>query len=207
EELVVKMRFARSLNRNIAVHCVTAAELVFALAGFEEVGAREGDRLEHGGNISQTLFEQIPAPCLTILTQPNFIFDRGDRYARTIERHDLPDLYRLGLLREANIRLGAGSDAPYGDINPWSAIRAATTRKTKTGIVLGESERIGGREALSLYLGPAHNPAGAERKIEIGAPADLCLLKTPFAEALADPSADCVAATIARGELIYKAED
>ncbi len=203
DAVVDKMRLARSLDRNIAVHCVTAAELVLALAAFETVGARRGDRLEHGGIVPQAMFDSLRGLGLTIVTQPNFIFDRGDRYTRTIEAHELPDLYRLGSLRAAGIKLAAGSDAPYGGFDPWSAIKAAATRATKSGIILGPGERIPARDALGLYLGPAHDPAGGERKIEIGAIADLCLLKTSLKDALAAPDAALAAATIARGELIY----
>jgi hypothetical protein len=71
--------------------------------------------------------------------------------------------------------------------------------------VLGGSERIDAREGLSLYLGAAGNPADAPRQITIGAPADLCLLKLPLGEALAEPDASNVAATIAHGKLIYSA--
>jgi predicted amidohydrolase YtcJ len=204
DDIIEHMRMARSLNRAVAVHCVTAAELVFALAAYEAIGAKAGDRLEHGGIIPHVLLEQIRALGLIIVTQPNFIHDRGDRYARTIDNDELPDLYRLRSLREASIQIAAGGDAPYGDFNPWRAIKTATDRKTKNGIVLGAAERIGAREALGLYLGGFDTPA-RERKIEIGASADLCLLKTPLSAVLENPHADHVAATIARGQMIYSA--
>ena len=205
DSMIDTMRRARALNRAVAVHCVTTAELVLSLAAFEAVGARRGDRLEHGGLIPEALFENIHALDLTIVTQPNFIFDRGDRYRETVAPEDLPDLYRLGSLRQAGIALAAGSDAPYGGLNPWSAIDAAARRKTKSGRPLGVNERIDARDALGLYLGGFDDPGGAEREIRVGAPADLCLLASPLEYALAAPRDAHILATIARGEAIYRA--
>lgn len=205
DDMIVRMRRARQLHRRIAVHCVSAAELVLALAAFESVGAKAGDRLEHGGMIPEAMFETIRTLGLTIVTQPNFIHDRGDRYARSISVDELPDLYRLASLRAAGVNVAAGSDAPYGGLDPWRAIQAATDRTSAGGVVLGADERISARDALSLYLGPFDNPASFERSVRVGAPADLCLLRTPLSEALAAPNSANVAATIARGAIIYRA--
>src|SRR5262249_10928151 len=65
DDVVAKMRLARSLDRSVAVHCVTAAELVLALAAFEAVATQDGDRLEHGGIIPDALFETIRTLGLT----------------------------------------------------------------------------------------------------------------------------------------------
>lgn len=205
DEMIARMRRARQLHRRIAVHCVSAAELVLALAAFESVGAQAGDRLEHGGMIPEALFETIRALGLTIVTQPNFIHDRGDRYARSIAADELPDLYRLASLRAAGVKVAAGSDAPYGGLDPWRAMQAAADRTSAGGIVIGADERIGARDALSLYLGAFDNPAGAERSVHVGAPADLCLLRTPLSEALTAPHSGHVAVTIVGGSIIYRA--
>jgi predicted amidohydrolase YtcJ len=205
DHIVERMRLARRLGRHIAVHCVTAAELVLALAAFEAVGATHGDRLEHGGMIPEGLISSVRALGLIVVTQPNFIHDRGDRYAREIDAAEIPDLYRLASLRAAGVPLAAGSDAPYGGLDPWRAIQAAMDRKTANGDVIGAHEGIPARDALNLYLGPAHDPAGGARKIRIGEPADLCLLRTPLATALAAPNAAHVRATFANGALIYDA--
>lgn len=204
-DMIERMRAARRLGRAIAVHCVTAAELALTLAAFEAIGARQGDRLEHGGSIPSALIGAIAALGLTIVTQPGFIHERGDRYLRDIDADELPDLYRLASLRAAGVALAAGSDAPYGGIDPWRAIQCASDRVTGDGAILGGDERIAARAALGLYLGAADDPAGAERRVALGETADLCLLKAPLAEALAAPAAAEVAATIRAGEIIYRA--
>ena len=95
--------------------------------------------------------------------------------------------------------MAGGSDAPYGDPDPWRAIAAARDRTTPDGRVLGPDERITARRALDLYLAPLDDPAGPPRRVAVGAPADLCLLAEPLAVALADPAAVTVRATIRAG--------
>ena len=203
EAIAAEMRRARDQGRNIGVHCVTAAELVVTLAAFEDAGAQDGDRIEHGGIIPAAFFEQIRALDLIVVTQPNFIRDRGDRYLRDVTAEELDDLYRLASLQHAGIRVAAGSDAPYGGHDPWSAIATAMTRTTRDGALLGAEERISARAALDLYLAPPSNPGAAPPKLAIGGPADLCLLTQPLDEALRDPDHVQVAATFVRGALAY----
>ncbi len=200
--VVERIRMARGIGRAVAIHCVTVAELALALAAFEEAGPREGDRIEHGGIIPPAMFAPIRALGLIIVTQPHFIYDHGDRYRHTVDADELPDLYRLASLRGAGIKIAAGSDAPYGDINPWSAIQAASDRLTRTGEILGAGEQITISAALGLFLGTAHAPTN-QRTIVVGSAADLCLLELPLAAALAAPRSVKVAATIARGKLIH----
>jgi predicted amidohydrolase YtcJ len=161
---------ARALGRNVAAHCVTLGELVFYLEALELAGgAKPGDRIEHGGVIAASLIGDIAAAGLTVVTQPNFIHDRGDRYRAQMDDDALDGLYRLGSLMRGGVRMLGGSDAPYGDANPWVALRAATDRRTRDGDVIGGSEAVGRAEALALYQGP----------LTVGRPADLMLYNWP----------------------------
>lgn len=161
---------ARALGRNVAAHCVTLGELVFYLEALELAGgAKPGDRIEHGGVIAASLIGDIAAAGLTVVTQPNFIHDRGDRYRAQMASDTLDDLYRLGSLTRGGVRVLGGSDAPYGDANPWVALRAATDRRTRGGDVIGGGEAVGRAEALALYQGP----------LAVGEPADLILYDWP----------------------------
>lgn len=162
---------ARALGRAVAAHCVTLGELLFylealALAG----GARPGDRIEHGGMIAESLIPDIAAAGLIVVTQPNFIHDRGDRYLEQLDPYELGDLYRLRSLQRGGIEVRGGSDAPYGDANPWIALRAATDRLTRGRHVIGASEAIDRAAALALY-----QPAS----LAVGAAADLILYDWP----------------------------
>lgn len=203
EWMTQRIEAARRCERAVAVHCVTAAELAFTLAAFATVGSRDGDRIEHGGVISREAIEQVALLGLTVVTQPAFIFERGDRYLRDVEEEDLCSLYRAASLIGHGIGLAGSSDAPYATIDPWAAMRSAVQRVTRDGMPIGESERLSPRQALNLYLKDAFKPGAPPRRVCIGARADLCLLREPLQDIFADFQAETVAATIIDGRTAY----
>ena len=203
DEMLARVANARAWGRAVAVHCVTAGELALTLAAFETAGARPGDRIEHGSVIPADAIGQILALGLTVVTQPAFIRERGDRYAAEVALRDLDDLYRCASLLAAGAPVAASSDAPYASPDPWLGMAAAMDRRSASGRVLGHGERVSGSSALSLYLGHPAAPGGAPRRVALGAAADLCLLGVPLSEALVSPDAGHVAATLVDGELTF----
>jgi predicted amidohydrolase YtcJ len=198
---------ARRWRRTVGVHCVTAAELAVALAAFEAAGARVGDRIEHGGLIPEDAIAQLKALELTVVTQPGFIRERGDRYAAMVEPREHADLYRCASLLAAGVPVAASSDAPYASPDPWVAMKSAVDRRSRGGLCIGAAERVTPAQALTLYLGSADAPGGPPRRVEVGAPADLCLLATPLQEALQALSAQLVRATFVGGRMIHQADE
>jgi predicted amidohydrolase YtcJ len=193
---------ARRAGRALAVHCVSAVGLVLALAAWEDVGAMAGDRIEHGAIVPVELIPVIRDLGLTVVTQPSFVAERGDTYLAEVEPDEAGDLWRCGSLLDAGIAVGGSTDAPYGSPDPWRAIRAAMERRTTSGLNIGAGERVEAEVALGMFLAPSHDPGGPPRSVRRGAPADLCLLRVPLADALRDPTSDAVAATIARGGIV-----
>jgi len=200
-----KIALARRLGRPVAAHCVTAAELAVMLAAFDMAGARAGDRIEHGGVIAPAAVGELKRLGLTVVTQPAFIFERGDRYLAEVDPAEQNDLYRCASLLAAGVPVAGSSDAPYGSLDPWTALRAAVDRRTRSGAPIGPGERISAAAALGLYLGPFEDPGGLARRIAPGEAADLCLLKTPLRAALDDLDAGAVAATFVGARLVYRA--
>jgi predicted amidohydrolase YtcJ len=205
DDLVARIIQARSWGRRVAVHCVTAVELALTLAAFETAGAQAGDRIEHGGVIPEPAITAIVALGLTVVTQPGFIFDRGDRYLAEVEPSDHADLYRCASLLAAGVPVAASSDAPYSNLDPWVGLRAAMSRRTRGGQRVAVDERVGAEAALALYLGDFDRPGGPARRVAAGAAADLCLLAVPLAEALTAPDAGLVAATFVAGRMVFDA--
>ena len=68
--------------------------------------------------------------------------------------------------------------------------------------MLGADDRIAPQRALDLFLGAPDAPGGPPRRVEVGAPADLCVLDRPLADALDDLAAVRVTATIVGGRLV-----
>lgn len=198
EAVAKRIRTARHQGRSVAAHCVTLGELLFFLAALEAAGGgRASDRIEHGSVIPQSMIPDIAAAGLTVVSQPGFVRARGDRYLATIQPDDLSDLYRLRSLLDFDIALRAGSDAPYGDIDPWAAMATAMRRTTSSGAVLGPDEALTLTQALSLYLG--------SKAIQSGMPADLCLLDRPITQLAQFDGQNPVALTLIAGRSAYQA--
>lgn len=139
---------------------------------------------------------------VTVVTQPNFVAERGDQYLAEIPVADRPALWRVASLRKANVRVALSTDAPFGRCDPWAAMHAAVHRTTPSGTVLGIDERISAPAALEMFLGCADRPA-RPRAVEVGQPGDLCVLSEPPAVALAELDAELVSATVVGGALAY----
>jgi predicted amidohydrolase YtcJ len=197
---------AHAQERLVAIHCVSEVELVFALAALEEAGSRPGDRIEHASVASDELVARIAALGLAVCAQPNFVRERGDAYLRDVEPRHHAELYRLRSFVAAGVPLAGGSDAPFGSADPWAGMAAAVKRATADGKSFGPSEALTPEEALRLYLADPRDLA-AERRIEPGAPADLCLIDRPWDEARRDLSAVTVRATWVSGRLVHDRVD
>ncbi len=203
ESIVDKIRFARASNRSVAVHCVTEAELALAIAAWQQEGALPGDRIEHGSIIPLDYIDIIRDLQTTIVTQSGFVWSRGDRYLHDVETSSHDDLYRCKSLMDCNIEVAGSSDAPYGPLDPWVAIKTAAHRTTVAGNALGTQERVTPEQALNMYLGMPEAPGGPPRTIDVGSPADLCLLQKPLDAALRNLTSENVFMTIIEGEIVF----
>ena len=189
-------------KRNVAVHCVTEVELVFTLSAFRAAGSQAGDRIEHGSVIPPALIEQLRELELSVITQPNFVHERGDAYLNDIPQDEHAFLYRVGSLAAAGVATAFGTDLPFGGADPWRAMDAATKRTTVSGERLNSSECVTAESALTGYLGELDKPS-TMRTIEPGAPADCCLLDVPWQQLRGNLSSAHVRATLRNGEAIY----
>ncbi|SEF55739.1 Predicted amidohydrolase YtcJ [Thermomonospora echinospora] len=188
DELADRIRAAHAAGRAVAVHCVTREALVLLLAALDDTGPLPGDRIEHAALVPPELVPDIARLGLRVVTQPGFLAHRGDDYLRDVPPEDRPDLYRCATFRHAGIPLALSSDAPYGPLDPWAVIAAATTRRTPSGQVAGPDERLTFGQALDAYLAPPDDPGGPPRRVRPGLPADLIVLRVPLAHVPDEPN-------------------
>jgi len=191
-------------GRPVAVHCVTAAQLVVTIAALRAAGTEQRDRIEHAAIVPDGNLADLKELGVTVVTQPNLVAERGSQYLQDVPADEQAHLWRVASLIGAGIPVAGGTDAPFGAVDPWAAMRAAVNRTTGTGEVLGPDERIAPRQSLNLFLGYPDRPA-QPRTVEVGQPGDLCVLTVPPADALAELASDMVAATVIGGEVIYAA--
>ncbi len=161
---------AHRKERNIAVHCVTQVQAVVALSAFELAGVVVGDRVEHGAVLDADLVAWISRLGLQVVTQPGFIAERGDRYIEEAGFDEASRWWPLGSLLSAGISVALSSDAPYSSRDPVDIMRAASTRRTRSGIVLGDQECIAPWVAARLLSADA---LSGEARTD----ADWCLLE------------------------------
>lgn len=203
EELEGRIEEAHRQGRSVAIHCVTRPELVLGVAALAAAGARAGDRIEHAAVAPPDVLALLAGLPLAVVTQPNFVRERGDAYLDEVDPRDRPWLYRCRGFLEASVPLGGGTDAPFGDPDPWLAMRAAVSRRTESGRPLGPDEALTPEEALALFTSPGESPGAPARSIRVGAPADLCLLARPWSDARSELSSARVAATLRGGSVIW----
>jgi predicted amidohydrolase YtcJ len=191
-------------GRPVAVHCVTAAQLVVTIAALRAAGSHPLDRIEHASVVPDDNLADLADLGLTVVTQPNFVAERGDQYLAEIPAAEHGQLWRVASLLSANVAVAFSTDMPFGHGDPWAAMRAAVYRSTASGAVLNSGECISARRALTMFLGRSYQP-GRVRAVETGQPGDLCVLSEPPAAVLAELDAAMVTATIIGGEIAYTA--
>ena len=154
------------------------------------------DRIEHCAECPPHLMEKLADSGAMVVTQPGFIYWRGDGYLERVQPELLPHLYAIGKMMERQIPVAFGSDSPVIDPNPWPGIYSAVTGMTKAGLRfpwLGEDKAspcngnngLTFMQALSAHtLGGAKSEGTAHRKgmIRPGMLADLALLDRPLDE-------------------------
>ena len=185
----------------VAVHCVTAPQLVVTLAALRAAGTHPQDRIEHAAVVPDDSMAELAVLGVTVVTQPNFVAERGDQYLTDVPAAEHHELWRLASLLRAGVPVALSTDMPFGEGDPWATMRAAVHRKTASGTVLGLDECVSAREALTMFFGRAGDPV-TPRAVTPGQPGDLCVLGAPPDEALRRLDSSLVAATIIAGELV-----
>ncbi|OBB01149.1 amidohydrolase [Mycobacteriaceae bacterium 1482268.1] len=185
-------------DRPVALHCVTRSQMVVALAALRTAGGHPRDRIEHAAVVPDDMLTDLVDIGVTVVTQPNFVAERGEHYLRDVPVDEHSQLWRVASLLAAGVPMAASTDAPFGGMDPWASMRAAVHRATAEGDVLGPDERISAGEALRLFLGHPDRPS-VPRTVDVGQPGDLMVL-IPGAE-VETLASDMVATTIVGGRV------
>jgi predicted amidohydrolase YtcJ len=203
-ELIEIIRSAHASKRGVAFHCVTRSELVVALNAFERAGPNSLDRIEHASVTPPDLLAWMTQLPVAVITQPNFLRERGDAYLENVDAQDQPWLYRCAGFLKAGVPLAAGTDAPFGEPDPWAAMRAAVERRSAAGQPLGLDEALSPEQALGLFQSPLQQPGRGQAQISLGAPADLVLLNCGWTRARDRLVAEDVRATWVNGQKVWQ---
>ncbi len=229
DELGELVAEARRRGFPVAVHAIEqeAIAAVAGLAGLArpfpaaEVKAipsgksppRPRNRIEHCAECPPELLAQLRRCGAMVVTQPGFIYQRGDGYLERVEAELLPHLYPVAALARAGLPMAFGSDAPVIDPSPWPAIYGAVTRRTAAGQTLppgavdGAGLHLEFEDALRIYTRGGAIAEGAELRkgaVRPGMLADLVLIDPGPAGAETEGIKDTkVRLTIVGGQVVW----
>lgn len=203
DELTAWIAERHAADAPVAVHCVTAAQLVVTLSALQAAGTHPQDRIEHAAVVPGDSVAQLKELAVTVVTQPNFVAERGDQYLTDVAAAEHHELWRLASLLKAGVKVALSTDMPFGDGDPWATMRAAVHRTTASGAVLGLDECVSAREALTMFFGTSGNPTDP-RTVTKGQPGDLCVLAGDPSEVLEELDPTMVAATIVAGDVVFE---
>jgi predicted amidohydrolase YtcJ len=173
------------------------------LSALREAGTHPQDRIEHAAVVPDGSMADLKNLGVTVVTQPNFVAERGDQYLTDVPAAEHHELWRLASLLKAGVKVALSTDMPFGEGDPWATMRAAVRRTTAAGAVLGPDESVSAREALTMFFGTSGQPT-EPRTITKGQPGDLCVLAAPPEDVLEELDAQMVNATVVAGEVVFE---
>jgi hypothetical protein len=184
------VRDLHARGRDVAIHAVQPRAVAAALDAIAAAAAARPrahrHRIEHAALLPEGAAARIAALGVTVVTQPAFIFEQGDRYLHEVPPHEHDALYPIASLLRAGVHVAGSSDAPVGPLDPLAGIRAAMTRRTRAGAVVASGQAVSFEQALTMWTSSAAEACGLENargRIAPGMPADLVLLLAPAGNA------------------------
>lgn len=204
DELTWTVADSHRRGRPVAVHCVSADALALTIAALTATGVLPGDRIEHAAVVPPPTRTDLARLGVSVVTQPGFVHERGDDYCVDVDEPERSWLYPWRSLRDAGVTVVPSSDAPHTSGDPWAAVIAASTRRTRSGSILGSDEKVEPEEVLAGYLRTPSGLSGRIREVRPGSRADLVLLREAFPYCLRDleSAGSPVALTVIAGAII-----
>lgn len=153
EQLTQILHYASEHQITVAIHAVTPEMMWMIIDCVSNLGALRPPliRIEHASLCPKAFIPLLTEHGIHIVTNPNFIYEHGDRYLKDVEKSEHPWIYLTHSFHEEDIIVSAGSDAPVATVNPFIGIYAACTRLTKKGQLVNQPEQLTRLDAWKLY--------------------------------------------------------
>ena len=143
-----------------------AIELVISV--YKKLHQEFGDtrnRIEHFGLPTNDHIKQVADFSFVTVPQPIFIDELGENFIQALDEDFLRQCYPIKSLIQKNIPVAFSTDAPVvKNINPWSCIKSAITRRTNAGNFISKHESVSIEESLHAYTLGSAFAEGTESK-------------------------------------------
>lgn len=212
-EMSQLVRLYHDMGYQLAIHAIgdRAIEQVLGayqlLPQYEVIAQRH--RIEHCGFARPDQRARMRAHGVTIVPQPIFIAQLGASYELVLDPVRAHGAYPMRSWLAEGFALSASSDAPVCDSNPLASVSAMMRRRTGTGSVLGDAERLDLEAALDLQTRGGAFTQFLETEtgtLEPGMSADIAVLSADIFAQDAGSNLDAVRcdATIRQGVVIHE---
>jgi predicted amidohydrolase YtcJ len=183
-ELTRRVTEVHAAGRQVAIHAIGAGA-VAAAAGAIEAALKQRPRddhrhrIEHCGLLPTGMAERLARLGVVVVSQPAFLYERGDRYLALVPEEAQDTLYAFRSLRQVGVALAASSDAPVTRPEPLASVATAVDRRAASGDAVAPEQAVDVAEALSWWTAGAAYAGFLEAErgtLRPGLRADLLLL-------------------------------
>ena len=204
-------RDAQKRGFRIGTHAIGDVAIDLVLEVYKALHLEFGNtrnRIEHFGLPSDENINDVAAYGFVPVPQAIFIDELGENFISSLDSEYLKRCYPIRTLLDMNISIALSTDAPVvKNINPWSCIKAAITRRTNAGNVISPEESITVQEAMYAYTMGSAFADGQEAikgSIEPNKLADFIIVdKNPLEVPTEEIDSIQVEATYIGGKLLY----
>jgi predicted amidohydrolase YtcJ len=136
-------------------------------------------RVHHAYLPTERALEVMAAYRIPAVVSDPFLYSLGESYITSLGIERASRMMPMRTYLDRGIPLAGSSDSPVAVFDPWIGFRAAISRETVKGTVMGANERITPVETLRSYTIGGAYALGREREIgsiEPGKHADLLVL-------------------------------
>lgn len=141
DDLDAAVRRGHGAGFGVSVHVTDIETLDRTLTAFEASAPPGGrrDRIEHCSLCLPEQVERIAATGATVVVNPSFLVHRAAKYRRELSVVEQSWLVRIRSLRDAGVKVLAGSDSPVVPADPEEMIAAAADHPFSPTESLGRS--------------------------------------------------------------------
>ncbi|MDP7619443.1 MAG: amidohydrolase [Dehalococcoidia bacterium] len=203
---------AHTFGWRIGIHVVGDAAMDMALIAFEGAGpteqvVRRGHVLEHAFVPPPGGIERTRRLGLGVTLQHALVYSLGGNMRTYWGEERAANCTPTREWVDSGVAVGAGTDTPVTDFDPWLNIFGFMTRETDVAGVLGPEHRITAAEALRMYTTGSAKILGAGNvvgSLEPGKLADfICLDRDPLSAAPDEVRATRVLRTVVGGRAVH----